>query len=129
VDLVEKLVHYPFPKIGLFAGRGFGGSSVFTLLKVHGSMRFYAFKEAKLGIMSDAVLDRVCANHPKHLKDWEETKKIHRSDMSDLVEAGVIDQVLQRSEFRSVIVRDLLSQPHYIPKQENKGYPHGINPQ
>ncbi len=103
IDLVEKLVEYPHPKLGLLLKRSFGGSGMFALPPSHGSLGFLALEDSSLGIMSDSLLDRVVQSKPSLRADWEETKSKHLPRLQDLINFGTIDKTVSLSELAYLI--------------------------
>lgn len=107
LNLVEALVDYPYKKMGLIAGRCFGGSGVLSLPVVHGSMGLYAMENSKLGIMSDEVIESITKSNEAAYGLWKNTQASHKADFSDLIQAGVIKKVLDTAEL-SLLMDDFL---------------------
>jgi acetyl-CoA carboxylase carboxyltransferase component len=99
LSLIEALVDYPFAKIGLVAGRCFGGSGLFALPHVHQSNGLYALVGSKFGAISDEFIERLAKNSP----EWTLTKSIHKSDLSDLSSTNNIKKIISWSEIPEII--------------------------
>ena len=98
LTLVEALIDYPFKKIGLIAGRCYGGSGVLSLPTVHQSAGLYALTQSKLGVMSDEVINSITSQNLKTNAEWKKTAITHTSDFSDLIDEGVIKKVIPLEE-------------------------------
>ena len=103
LTLVSALIDYPYQKIGIIAGRCFGGSGVLSLPSVHGSAGLFAFHNAKLGIMSDELINSITAQNLKTNLEWKKTSATHSSNFSDLVDEGVIEKLLSLDELSQFI--------------------------
>lgn len=92
--LIELLCDYPFSKIGLIAGRCFGGSGLLALPTVHGSQGLYALTTAKMGAMADEMIEAIAKTHSASLEEWTVTKNSHKSDLSDMLRTGNLQKVI-----------------------------------
>ncbi len=92
--LIELLCDYPFSKMGLIAGRCFGGSGLLALPTVHGSKGLYALTTAKMGAMADEMIEAIAKTNAASLEEWTITKNSHKSDLSDMLETGNLQQVI-----------------------------------
>ena len=113
LSLIETLVDYPFAKIGLVAGRCFGGSGLFALPHVHQSNGLYALAGAKFGAISDEFIERLAKNSP----EWITTKSIHKPDLSDLTSTNNIKKIITWSE-----IPDLIQELKTISEQTSKNH-------
>ena len=99
LQLIECLVDYPFAKIGLVAGRCFGGSGLFALPHVHFSDGLYALVGSKFGAISDEFIERIAKNSP----EWQTTKNIHKPDLSDLTSTNNIKRIISWEEIPGLV--------------------------
>lgn len=98
LELIESYINYPFFKIGLIAGRCFGGSGLFSLPLVHGSQGLYALENSKMGAISDEIIEQLAKANPISYQEWKQSEISHKKDLSDLVESGNLTAVIKRSE-------------------------------
>jgi acetyl-CoA carboxylase carboxyltransferase component len=115
VKLVEAMIEYPYPKLGLLAGRSYGGSGVLSLPNSYGSKGLYALKNTRVGIMADEVIESLVIKNPKIHALWKVTQKSHEPDLSDLVHSGVLKAVISTEEMKTLLF-EFLTNPAEIEK-------------
>lgn len=110
LQLIEACVDYPYPKVGLIVGRCFGGSGLFSLPSVHGSLGLYALEKSKMGAVSDNIIDQLVQGNIANNEEWQTTKLSHKADLSDLVETNNLVKIIkwdQLSEFTDHLLAGL----------------------
>jgi acetyl-CoA carboxylase carboxyltransferase component len=110
LQLIEAYVDYPYPKVGLIVGRCFGGSGLFSLPSVHGSLGLYAIEKSKMGAVSDNIIDQLVQGNIANTEEWQATKLSHKADLSDLVETNNLVKIIkwdQLSEFTDHLLAGL----------------------
>jgi len=101
LELVEALSTYPHPKLGLLLARCYGGIGLFTLPRDHGSLGLFALEGARIGIMSDAIIDSLVPPGAKLRTEWETTRQIHTPTMQEMLETGNLQGFWQRDALKS----------------------------
>ena len=102
LSLIELMIDYPYPKIGLIAGRCFGGSGLLALPTVNKSMGLYALEGAKIGAMSDESIEKLAKANTKSYEEWKTSQLSHKTDLSDLIKTKNLNGIIkfnQLSEF------------------------------
>lgn len=95
LETIELLTDYPYPKMGLIIGRCFGGSGLLSLPKVHGSVGLFAVKDSKIGAVTDETVDKLIKKNEQSQKEWDEIKKTHHKDLSDMIHSGDLNAVIE----------------------------------
>ncbi len=103
LELIESYINYPYFKIGLIAGRCFGGSGLFSLPIAHGSRALFALENSKMGAISDEIIEQLAKANTVSYQEWKQSEKSHKKDLSDLVESGNLTAVVQWSELSSLV--------------------------
>lgn len=98
LELIESYINYPYFKIGLIAGRCFGGSGLFSLPLVHGSKALYALENSKMGAISDEIIEQLAKASTVSYQEWKQSEISHKKDLSDLIESGNLTAVLKWTE-------------------------------
>jgi len=113
LETIELLTDYPYPKMGLIIGRCFGGSGLLALPKVHGSVGLYAVQDAKIGAVSDEIVDKLIKKNIHSQNEWSEVKKTHHKDLSDMLHSGDLNGIIEFENIGTHIdlfLKGLLSQ-------------------
>lgn len=116
-DLTVDLIIYPFAKKGIINGRCFGGASVLTIPPIFGGMSATAVKGAQMGIMHHSIIRKLLTGSERLLNLWEENHALEKDDLSDIVEQGGIDELVEPSDLYAVVTRFLLESN---PKQRDQ---------
>ena len=107
LKLIELMIDYPFPKIGLIAGRCFGGSGLLAFPTVNKSMGLYALTGSKMGAMSDEAIEKLAKQNPKSYAEWKTSQQTHKTDLSDLLNTGNITGLVQSDKVSDFILQFL----------------------
>ena len=112
MDLVHALIDYPYGKMGVVAGRCYGGSGMFGLPRIFGSDRVIALDGARIGIIHESIADRLTASTPRLKEEWNRARAEQKADLSDLVEASVVDEVIPLNQLSNEITSflDMISE-------------------
>ena len=97
------IIDYPHPKMSIIMGRCFGGASVLAIPKFYGSTKTLAVKGSKAGIMGESIIRQLLSGSERLLNEWEENVKNEKDDLSDFIEVGVIDRLIEENEIRDEI--------------------------
>lgn len=92
----EKMIDYPYPSMGVVAGRCFGGASTLSIPKIFGGRRAIALRGSTLGIMQGRIIDELLRQCPRQLALWRRAAEQQRPGLEDLLEAGMLDAVVER---------------------------------
>jgi acetyl-CoA carboxylase carboxyltransferase component len=103
LELIESFCDYPESKVGLIAGRCFGGSGLFALPIVHGSQGLFALKNSKIGAISDEFIEKLAAANPIHYAEWKISQASHKADLSDLLNSGNLSGIIDWAEVRKFV--------------------------
>ncbi len=103
LELIESYVLYPYFKIGLIAGRCFGGSGLFSLPIAHGSRALFALENSKMGAISDEIIEQLAKANTVSYQEWKQSESSHKKDLSDLVESGNLTAVIKWSELSELM--------------------------
>lgn len=109
VEVGGRIIAYPFPKMGIVIGRGYGGASILGFPKVFGGCAAFALNTARVGIMHAGIIGQLLSGSPRLQSQWAQVSKTQKIDMSDMVEAGALDAVIQREDIRAVVLVNLLA--------------------
>ncbi|MCB0368076.1 MAG: hypothetical protein KDD45_01225 [Bdellovibrionales bacterium] len=108
LDLIESLCDYPFKKVGIIAGRCYGGSGLFALPIVHGSEGLFAIKNSRMGAISDEFIEKLALANPSHYAQWKESQASHKSDLSDMLKSGNLSGIIEWEDI-GLFLKDFLN--------------------
>lgn len=104
-ELVRVMIEYPYKKMGIVHGRCFGGSGMFLFPKIFGGERVLAVNGSQLGIMNETIIKELLVNSPRLLGEWTEIHQTETADLSDMINSGTIDQVIELDDIAPSIQR------------------------
>jgi acetyl-CoA carboxylase carboxyltransferase component len=90
----QKIIEYPYGKMGICIGRGYGGAIVLALPRFFGSDATYVLDGASLGLMHPHLIDSLLASSKSLAAEWNAAKAKQTADCGDLVAANLIDGML-----------------------------------
>ncbi len=120
IELCHTMIDYPFAKMGIINGRCFGGSGMFLFPKIFGGARIVAVKGSQLGVMHKSIIAELLAGSPNLLETWKKFADTEKADLSDLIESGTIDAVIEKNQIRSEI-ENFINAKNDIEKNNNGG--------
>lgn len=103
IKVINEIISYDQPKLGILAGRCFGGASVLGFPKIFGSEGVLAVENAQVGIIHSNIVDQLLSGVPRMALQWEEIKKEQRPDLKDLIEEGTIDRLITANQIQEEI--------------------------
>jgi acetyl-CoA carboxylase carboxyltransferase component len=103
----EQIIHYPHGRLGVIAGRCFGGATTLSFPKVFGGSRCIALRGAQFGVMHERIVDQVLKGSPRLLAQWRKVAASQRPDCADLLEEGSLDAVIAPAELPGEVDRFL----------------------
>jgi acetyl-CoA carboxylase carboxyltransferase component len=110
----DAIISYPFPKMGIFIGRGFGGANTLVMPKIYGSLATYVLDvDTDLNIMHESIIKHLLKGSTKLLEQWEKMSAKEGSHFEDMIESGNIDGVIKESEVKGLIKKHLLIKQPY----------------
>ncbi len=123
VSVINEIVDYPHPKLGIVNGRCFGGATVLAFPKVFGSQAAVAVENSQIGIMHASIIDRLLAGVPRLAGQWQNIKEQQKADLSDLIKQGSVDRVIRKDQIGNEVLRFLrgrfaLSELQFIDRSE-----------
>lgn len=109
IETNRAIIDYPFPKMGVWTGRGFGGANTLVIPRVYGSFANYVILErTTLGVMHESIIAHLLDKSKRMLGLWQQSREKEVADFQDLVDAGIATRAIQLPELRSVILDFLL---------------------
>ena len=112
----ERIIRYPHAKLGIVAGRCFGGATTLGFPKVFAGSRVVALKGAQLGVMHERIVDQVLGGSPRLLAQWRSVAANQRADLSDMVAEGTVDAVVELDDVRGEVDRFLEYAAERLPE-------------
>lgn len=107
----RAIIEYPFPKMGVWIGRGFGGANTLVIPSVYGSLANYVILDrTTLGVMHESIIAHLLEKSKRMLQLWQKSRETESEDFNDIVEAGIATRAIQLEELPSVIRCFLLGQ-------------------
>lgn len=94
---VQEIINYPYGKMGIVMGRGYGGANVLSFPKVFGSWKLFALEGASIGIMDSRIVESLFYNSRNLMNAWRQINATQTADLADLIEDGAIDGILKPS--------------------------------
>jgi|WetSurMetagenome_2_1015567.scaffolds.fasta_scaffold67438_2 methylmalonyl-CoA decarboxylase subunit alpha len=93
--IIREIIDYPYGKMGIVAGRGYGGATVLGFPKVLGSQKVFALEGASIGIMDSRIVESLFSNSKALMSAWQQVSPTQTADLSDLIGDGAIDGILK----------------------------------
>jgi acetyl-CoA carboxylase carboxyltransferase component len=90
----EKIYRYPHGTMGVSVGRAYGGATCLCFPRIFGSERVVVLRGSRIGIMSDAIISKVLSGSKRLSKEWQDARLNQHEDLSDLIEAGLMDRLI-----------------------------------
>jgi acetyl-CoA carboxylase carboxyltransferase component len=89
-ELTAEIIDYPHPKIGVTAGRCYGGASVLMIPTIYGGAPSLAIKGSHMGIMGKQIIRHLLSGSQRFLEMWE-AHSAYEEEMRDLLEHGLFE--------------------------------------
>lgn len=102
-NTTQKIIDYPFSKMGFFCGRGYGGANVLGIPKIYGAAATYAIEGSKIGIMHPSLIESLLSGSPRLLEKWRQAHEKETDDLADLIAKGTIDAVVREADVSGII--------------------------
>lgn len=108
ISASQKIIEYPYRKLGIVIGRAYGGASIIGFPKFFGSDAVYALENAHVGIMHESIITQLLAGSARLSAQWQEVSATQTADLRDVIDAGQIDGVITQADIRGKIEQHLL---------------------
>lgn len=109
LTVTEQIINYPFPKMGIVTGRGYGGANTLLIPKVYGGEALYVLDEGvELNVMHVSIMEKLLSGSATLRAQWEASKSQETSDFADMREAGCVDRVINENDIRQLVEQHLL---------------------
>ncbi|RLT90177.1 MULTISPECIES: carboxyl transferase domain-containing protein [unclassified Ketobacter] len=104
IEANRAIIEYPYPKMGVWIGRGFGGANTLAIPRIYGSMANYVILErTTLGVMHESIIAHLLEKSKRMLKLWQASKEREQADFQDIVDTGVANKALSIDELPAAI--------------------------
>jgi acetyl-CoA carboxylase carboxyltransferase component len=91
---VQRVAAYPYRRMGVCIGRGYGGAIALGFPKFLGAEAAYVLEGAAVGLMHAQLIESLLATSKNLAAEWQATKGTQTAECTDLIAAGIIDGVL-----------------------------------
>lgn len=98
IQAMLSIYHYPYKKLGVVAGRSFGGASMLGMPKAAGGHRVLVLEGSNVGIMHKSILREILKKSPAILEQWEQSSILETEELQDLLANNSIDRLIPVSE-------------------------------
>ncbi|MCO4793044.1 MAG: hypothetical protein KC493_04990 [Bacteriovoracaceae bacterium] len=89
-DVTAEIIEYPHDKIGITAGRCYGGASVLMIPTIYGGKPSLAMKGSHMGIMGKQIIKQLLSGSQRFLEMWE-AHSSYETGLRDLIELGLFE--------------------------------------
>lgn len=120
ISASQKIIEYPYRKMGIVIGRSYGGASVICFPKFFGGDAVYALEGAHVGIMHESIITQLLSGSARLTAQWQEVSATQTADLKDLMVDGHLDGVIQRADIRHKIEQHLLARRTPVAIQLNR---------
>lgn len=103
----QRIIDYPFPRMGICIGRGFGGAILLGFPTFFGSRASYVLRGAAVGLMHPQFIDSLLSTTKTLAQEWTAARGLQTADCADLIAEGIIDGVIAPDDVPAVIGRFL----------------------
>lgn len=110
-DIIQQLIatnraiiEYPFPKMGVWIGRGFGGANTLVIPRIYGAFANYVILDrTTLGVMHESIIAHLLQKSKRMLGLWQQSRERETADFADIVASGIATRAIRLHELESVI--------------------------
>lgn len=120
ISASQKIIEYPYRKMGIVIGRSYGGASVICFPKFFGGDAVYAVEGAHMGIMHESIITQLLSGSARLTAQWQEVSATQTADLKDFMAGGHLDGVIQRADIRHKIEQHLLTRRTPVAIQLNR---------
>ncbi|MBK9294994.1 MAG: hypothetical protein IPM57_11245 [Oligoflexia bacterium] len=99
----QKIIDYPYSKMGFFCGRGYGGANVLGMPKIYGAKSTYAIQGSRVGIMHPSLIETLLSGSPRLLEKWQQARAKETDDLKDLIEKQTVDGIVTPEDVPGII--------------------------
>jgi acetyl-CoA carboxylase carboxyltransferase component len=103
----QRIIDYPYPRMGVCIGRGYGGAIVLGFPRFLGSQAAYVLQGATVGLMNAQLIDSLLAASKNLAAEWNQSRATQTADCSDLIAEGIIDACLAPADLVPALDRFL----------------------
>jgi len=104
IETNRAIIHYPYPKMGIWSGRGFGGANTLVIPRCYGSFANYVILDrTRVGVMHESIIAHLLEKSKRMLALWQASRENEAENFSDLVEAGIVTRAIRLEEMGTVI--------------------------
>lgn len=108
IEANRAIIEYPYPKMGVWIGRGFGGANTLVMPRIYGSLANYVILDrTTLGVMHESIIAHLLEKSKRMLDLWQASRDRERSDFQDIVDTGVATSAISINELPEAIYRFL----------------------
>ncbi|RFA25376.1 hypothetical protein CAI21_19270 [Alkalilimnicola ehrlichii] len=109
LSVTEEVINYPYRKMGVVIGRGFGGANSLGMPKVYGAEATYGLAGLQLGVMHHSIIEQLLSGSAPLLAQWNAARAEEKDDCSDVVEAGILDGIISIDGLAGVVMKTLFA--------------------
>ena len=109
-SVTQQIIEYPYEMMGISVGRCYGGASIFGFPFIFGqNKKGVAIKGSKVGIMDEKIISHIVSGSPKLASEWKKSLVKQTSDLRDLIDCGLVEDVIDENEIGSCVDNLLLN--------------------
>lgn len=108
-EAMLSIWNYPYKKLGVVAGRSFGGASLLGMPKAAGGDRVLILEGSNIGIMHKSILRDILKKSPNILEQWEQASLSEDEKLEDLLGNQSVDRIISREELPQEVDEFLLT--------------------
>lgn len=120
ISASQKIIEYPYPKMGFVINRSYGGASVIAIPKFFGGEAVYALEGAHMGVMHESIITQLLSGSARLGAQWLEVSATQTADLKDMIDGGHIEGIIQYGDIRARIEQHLLAQDGEIRVRFNR---------
>jgi acetyl-CoA carboxylase carboxyltransferase component len=104
IETNRAIIHYPYPKMGVWSGRGFGGANTLVIPRCYGSFANYVILDrTRVGVMHESIISHLLEKSKRLLSLWQASRVTETEDFQDLVDAGIATRAIRLEEMGTVV--------------------------
>lgn len=105
IEANRAIIEYPYPKMGVWIGRGFGGANTLVIPRIYGSFANYVIHgRTSVGVMHASIIEHLLEKSRRMLELWQQSRTREREDFQDIVDAGIVTRAIRLEELRAVLL-------------------------
>lgn len=110
LEVTDAIIQYPFKKMGVIVGRGFGGATTLAIPVEYGTCGTYILKEdTEVNVMHESIITELLSGSERLLSQWEESQGMQGDCFEDLTSTKTFAGVIAKEDIYDLVKTNILA--------------------